>query len=139
MKRFLGIPRRWWIAAGMIVLAAALTVPWTFWIMLAAYERDVNEKASMLADRVKLQLSSNWWWKSEQMLDPLRTELMGDSTHIVWTGRLGPALRTAGTSSRRWCQRPTRPTRTPTSATHRSTATALGKRHASGAPVRYRN
>ena len=80
MKRFLGIPRRWWIAAGMIVLAAALTVPWTFWIMLAAYERDVNEKASMLADRVKLQLSSNWWWKSEQMLDPLRTELMGDST-----------------------------------------------------------
>lgn len=80
MKRFLGIPRKWWAAAGMILLAAALTVPWTFWIMLAAYERDVNDKASMLADRVKIHLSSNWWWKSEQMLDPLRAEIMGDST-----------------------------------------------------------
>ncbi|MGA2497619.1 MAG: HAMP domain-containing sensor histidine kinase [Tepidisphaeraceae bacterium] len=79
MKRILGISRKWWAAAGMILLAAVLTVPWTFWIMLAAYERDVNEKASMLAERVKIHLSSNWW-KSEQMLDPLRAEIMGDNT-----------------------------------------------------------
>lgn len=84
MKRILGIPRQWWAAAGMILLAAALTVPWTFWIMLAAYERDVNEQARLLADRIQTHLRLAENMRNPQILIPLYEELLKDSTVTAW-------------------------------------------------------
>src|SRR5688572_11905682 len=69
-------------------LAALLTVPWTFWVLVAAYERDVNDKIDRLAERVKNQVVSAGDWTNprywtggpQQLMDPLRGELMADDT-----------------------------------------------------------
>jgi signal transduction histidine kinase len=74
------------VAAVFILLAALLTVPWTFWVIYAAYERDVTEKVTMLAHRVELQLNAQQpWWplRSNQpntLLEPLKAELLSDDT-----------------------------------------------------------
>src|SRR5436305_198158 len=75
MKRFLGIPRKWIGAAFVIALAAGLTVPWTIWILFAAYQRDVNEKVAKLADRIRLQLEVG-----APLATALTTEANGDDT-----------------------------------------------------------
>ncbi len=46
-----------WLALGLLVgLAILITVPWTVWILYAAYERDVAENVEMFRRRVDLQL-----------------------------------------------------------------------------------
>src|SRR5688572_29797698 len=83
------ILRRFGVPALLVAVAALLAVPWTNWVVQAAYERDVNEKSAMLVNRVKIQLQNSWsmnlgpsWIfnSPQQVLDLLRGELMGDST-----------------------------------------------------------
>ncbi|HEX2973174.1 MAG TPA: HAMP domain-containing sensor histidine kinase [Tepidisphaeraceae bacterium] len=65
----------------VIALAALLTVPWSFWVIAATYDRDENVKSAALAERVRFQLSSTWWWNSpQQVLNLMRGELLGDSS-----------------------------------------------------------
>lgn len=93
MKRLLSFLRRWLVPAILVLVAAMLTIPWTFGVVLAAYERNINRDALNLANRVQIQLtaaSSSWWFtnpqqilepiKTQQMLEPLKTELLGDKT-----------------------------------------------------------
>lgn len=83
------LPRNWLVPTVLVAVAALLTVPWSAWVIMAAYERDVNEKARMLAKRVEIQLSTPWYLSSPQrvifrspqhLLEPLSTELLGDQT-----------------------------------------------------------
>jgi signal transduction histidine kinase len=85
MKRVLGIPRRWLGSAMVVILAALLTVPWTFWVVFTAYQRNVMQKTERLAERVRLHLANYRPepWVPETgaaVLDPLKTELLGDNT-----------------------------------------------------------
>src|SRR5688500_2338964 len=111
MRRILAFLRTWAVPALFVLLAALLTVPWTFWVIFAAYERDVNEKTQMLSQRVRLHLdtyeayerdlnrqqlqivdlaqrlgfrvapqTSGQQIQSNRILDPLKTELLGDNT-----------------------------------------------------------
>ena len=44
-----GFPfRRWLIPLGLVAVAAALTVPWSFWVIEAAFDRDVMSNAKSL-------------------------------------------------------------------------------------------
>lgn len=63
-----------------VLLAALLTVPWSFWVIGSAYDRALREKTESLAARVRIQVSNSGWWYStpDQVLEPLRTELFGD-------------------------------------------------------------
>src|SRR3954469_16909763 len=73
--------RGWAVPAIFVCLAALLTWPWTLWVVEAAYERDVNEKSDRIAQRVKIHLSNPTpWTRQEQVLDPLKAELLGDQT-----------------------------------------------------------
>jgi signal transduction histidine kinase len=90
MNRGWDILRRFGLPALLVAVAALLAVPWTNWVVQAAYERDVNEKSAMLVNRVKIQLQNSWslnlgpstWMLNspQQILDLLRGELMGDPT-----------------------------------------------------------
>lgn len=80
MKRVLAFIRSWTVPAVLVGLAALLTVPWTFWVIAAAYERDVNEKAALIVKRVQIQLSTSWWNSPQRVLDQLTGELLGDNT-----------------------------------------------------------
>src|SRR5688500_6203509 len=111
MRRILAFLRTWAVPALFVVLAALLTVPWTFWVIFAAYERDVNEKTQMLSQRVRFHLDAyevyerdanrqqlqitelaqrlgfrvapppqQGQFQSNRILDPLKTELLGDDT-----------------------------------------------------------
>jgi signal transduction histidine kinase len=59
-------------------VAAALTVPWTYWVIQAAFDRDVMENAKSLARRVELRLLLNP--NSEEAREALHTELASDAT-----------------------------------------------------------
>ena len=73
--------RRWVAPVVLVALAALLTVPWSFWVMTASYEVNESEKSEALAERLRIQLSSTWWWESpQQVLNLMRGELMGDGT-----------------------------------------------------------
>jgi signal transduction histidine kinase len=91
--------REWIVPVVFICLAALLTWPWTLWVMEAAYERDVNEKVNRVAQRVKIHLTNPQQWTSEQqILDPLKTELLGDQTvqavaFLDYTKRFGAAVK----------------------------------------------
>jgi hypothetical protein len=72
--------RNWLVPAIFVGLAAVLTVPWSFWVIAAAYDRDESEKSALLAERVRIQLFSTWWWISPQnLLNLMRGELLGDN------------------------------------------------------------
>lgn len=69
------------MTACVIGVAVLLTVPWSFWVIAATYDRDEREKSTALAERVRFQLSSTWWWHSpQQVLNLMRGELLGDNT-----------------------------------------------------------
>jgi len=93
------ILRGWLVPAVFICLAALLTWPWTLWVVEAAYERDVNEKSDRIAQRVKIHLSNPApWTRQEQVLDPLKAELLGDQTvqavaFLDYSKRFGAAVR----------------------------------------------
>jgi signal transduction histidine kinase len=44
------------VAVALMALAVLLTVPWTFWVIRAAYDRDIVQNAVMLARRVEGQV-----------------------------------------------------------------------------------
>ncbi len=76
-----GSLKRWLAPLFLFALAAVLTVPWSIWVITASYEVNESEKSKALADRLRIQLSSTWWWESpQQVLNLMRGELMGDGT-----------------------------------------------------------
>ena len=87
MKRLGRFIKQWAVPTLLVGLAAALTLPWTFWVIDAAYARDVNEKSARLAERVKIQLANRStipFWRfgqsEQEVLEPIRAELLGDPT-----------------------------------------------------------
>jgi signal transduction histidine kinase len=79
--RFRALARTWSIPVVLILLAALLTIPWTFWVILAAYELDLKERAESLALRVRIQTSGAWFWQShQQVLKTLEPDLLADPT-----------------------------------------------------------
>lgn len=65
----------------LVGLAALLTIPWAIWVMAAAYQRDIDERASMLANRVRIQMEMAWYIPFPQLvLESLKAELLGDGT-----------------------------------------------------------
>src|SRR5687768_12345837 len=65
----------------LVVLAVLLTVPWTYWVILAAYDRDVMQNAEMLARRVEVQVAMMQKPASTDALrKALYAELFGDGT-----------------------------------------------------------
>jgi hypothetical protein len=89
--------RTWIVPIILVGLAALLTFPWTFLVLQAAYQRDVEEKVDRLAQRVKIHLESPSNWitppsfdplrfesrsplATKTVLDPLRAELLGDNS-----------------------------------------------------------
>ena len=70
------------IPAVLVATAILLTVPWSYWVIKAAFDRDVVDNASVLARRVELRMllaaaSSNG---PQQASDVLATELAVDQT-----------------------------------------------------------
>ncbi|MDB5319995.1 MAG: multi-sensor signal transduction histidine kinase [Phycisphaerales bacterium] len=47
--------RAWFVPIGLVLLAGLLTVPWSYLVLRAAYDRDVTENARSLAHRVEFQ------------------------------------------------------------------------------------
>jgi len=47
--------RAWFVPIGLVLLAGLLTVPWSYLVLRAAYDRDVTENARQLAHRVEIQ------------------------------------------------------------------------------------
>jgi signal transduction histidine kinase len=74
--------RGWLIPASLVLSAALLTVPWSYWVIKAAYERDILDNAQTLARRLELRLllSPNYGSTPQRALDVLRTELALDLT-----------------------------------------------------------
>lgn len=96
-RRLLGWLRRWIVPAILVALAAALTVPWAGYVIYAAYERAVNEKLTLLAQRVRVQIAfslnapSIFPWRiggpaptanttQQNLLESLGAELLADPT-----------------------------------------------------------
>jgi signal transduction histidine kinase len=83
--------RSWLVPAALVLLAALFTVPWSYIVLQAAYDRDVTENARALARRVELQRdftsddsSSDPLFllrrnvREQQMKDALKTEIRSD-------------------------------------------------------------
>jgi len=73
--------RRLLVPLGLIGLAILLTVPWTFWVILAAYDRDILQNAVMLARRVESNMQSGLVKSPVGILfvkNALQAELRGD-------------------------------------------------------------
>jgi signal transduction histidine kinase len=47
--------RAWFVPIGLVLLAGVLTVPWSYLVLRAAYDRDVTDNARQLAHRVEIQ------------------------------------------------------------------------------------
>ena len=87
MKRAYSTFRRWLIPVVLIGAATLLAVPWSWWVIKQAYERDIIDNAQTLARRLELQLlasnvyaSENPYRALQQALDVLKTELDADPT-----------------------------------------------------------
>jgi hypothetical protein len=85
--------RSWLIPAALVLGAAMLTVPWSYFVLKAAYDRDVTENARALARRVEQQRTITYAdaggpidfmfplrekVREKQMGDALRTEINSD-------------------------------------------------------------
>jgi signal transduction histidine kinase len=85
--------RPWIVPVALVALAALLTVPWSYLVLKAAYDRDVLENARSLARRVELQrqityadaespldviLPARERAREQQMKDALKTEIRSD-------------------------------------------------------------
>src|SRR5947209_20217288 len=70
------------IPVALVLLATALTVPWTIWVIRTAYERHVLENAKMLARRVELRVSlvPSGAYSAQEAEKALQTELTSDVT-----------------------------------------------------------
>ncbi len=75
--------RGWIIPAALVVTATLLTVPWSYWVIKAAYDRDVLDNAKSLARRVELRVLLSAPRGSSppaEAAEALRTELTSDPT-----------------------------------------------------------
>jgi signal transduction histidine kinase len=89
--------RRWVVPAILVCAAGILTVPWAAYVIYAAHERAVNEKVTLLAQRVRVQMALSYSapsifpWRStmplpspntttQNILESLGAELLGDPT-----------------------------------------------------------
>src|SRR5881394_2750173 len=74
--------RGWIIPAALVATATLLTVPWTYWVIKAVYDRDVLDGARTLARRVELRvlLTPNYSSAPQQASEALATELTLDQT-----------------------------------------------------------
>jgi signal transduction histidine kinase len=82
MKILTDTLRTWLIPILLILSATLLTVPWSYWVIKAAYDRDVLDNAQTLARRLELRLllSPNYGSAPQRALDVLSTELTLDLT-----------------------------------------------------------
>jgi signal transduction histidine kinase len=88
VRRIDSLKRGWLAPMVFVAIAAALTIPWAYWVLRAAHQRDISEKADRLAERVKIQVAAaSWEWPlarnwnhPQQLLKPLEAELLGDET-----------------------------------------------------------
>ncbi len=72
----------WLIPAALVLTATVLTVPWSYWVIKAVYDRDVLDNARNIARRVEMRMifpppTSN---APQQVSEVLNTELSLDST-----------------------------------------------------------
>jgi signal transduction histidine kinase len=87
--------RPWLVPVALVALAVLLTVPWSYFVLNAAYNRDVTENARALARRVELQHSITYGgsgnpmdaffpfreqMRRDQMKDTLQTEIRSDTS-----------------------------------------------------------
>jgi signal transduction histidine kinase len=85
--------RSWLIPAALVLGAAMLTIPWSYFVLKAAYDRDVTDNARALARRVEQQRSITYAdaegpidfmfplrekVREQQMGDALKTEIRSD-------------------------------------------------------------
>src|SRR6059058_2717962 len=75
--------RRWLIPAALAVTAALLTVPWSYWVIKAAYDRDIIDNARSIALRVEHRVEIQPRSAGALAFDALRTELAADPTVLV--------------------------------------------------------
>jgi len=95
VKRQLTWIRSWLVPVGLVLLAGLLTVPWSYFVLRAAYNRDVSENARALARRVEFQRQMTYAdaggpldlffpqrekVRKQQMASALITELGSDPT-----------------------------------------------------------
>ncbi|HEY7116291.1 MAG TPA: HAMP domain-containing sensor histidine kinase [Tepidisphaeraceae bacterium] len=93
MKNTFSWIRGWLVPIALVALAALLTIPWSYFVLKAAYDRDVSENARAVARRVELQRSITYSdangpfdlvfplrekAREEQMKDALRAEIGSD-------------------------------------------------------------
>jgi signal transduction histidine kinase len=87
--------RPWLVPVALVALAMLLTVPWSYFVLNAAYNRDVTDNARSLARRVELQHSISYGGsgnpmdaifpfreqlRRDQMKDTLQTEIRSDTS-----------------------------------------------------------
>jgi signal transduction histidine kinase len=74
--------RGWLVPAALVATATLLTVPWSYWVIKAAYDRDVIENARALARRVELRVltQQNYSTAPQQASEALAQELIVDPT-----------------------------------------------------------
>ncbi len=76
--------RPWLISGVVVLLAILLTVPWTYFVIQAAYDRDILQNATMLARRVEWQVahtpSITLLQQPDEAFQALRAELIGDTS-----------------------------------------------------------
>jgi signal transduction histidine kinase len=104
--------RSWLIPAALVLGAALLTVPWSYFVLKAAYDRDVTDNARALARRVEQQRTITYAdaggpidfmvplrekVREQQMADALKTEIRSDPSvqtlvfyNIIYEQRPGP-------------------------------------------------
>src|SRR5437763_11642998 len=72
--------RGWLVPAALVATATLLTVPWSYWVIKAAYYRDVLDNAKAMARRVELRMMSSPVYSSAplQARDALADELQVD-------------------------------------------------------------
>lgn len=75
--------RRWLIPAALAVTATLLTVPWSYWVIKAAYDRDIIDNARSVASRVEHRVEIQPRSAGVLAADALRTELAADPTVLV--------------------------------------------------------
>src|SRR5439155_22798780 len=83
MRLFSETIRGWLIPAALVATATLLTVPWSYWVIKAAYDRDVLDNAKSLARRVTLRVSLTpafMRYVPAQASAALQTELASDQT-----------------------------------------------------------
>ena len=95
MNKPFSLLRPWLVPAALVVVAVVLTVPWSYLVLKAAYDRDVTDNARALARRVEQQYTATYAdannpfdrffpmreiARRKQMVDTLSAEIHSDAT-----------------------------------------------------------